>query len=441
MGRFAYVGQSDFLWVRYSKYLAGGPATLSKHPKRYAPVVTPKVLSRADGAYIYDCDDKPYIDTVGGLGAVLMGHSHPEITKAITTQASRGLAFPLMHKLEAKVADIIVNTIPSAESVRFCKNGSEATSRAVRLARHVTNKRHVLCSGYHGSEDWYISSTNRNGGILPIVGHFTHQFAWGDEDHLRKLCETVGNDLACIIVEVPPRPLNEGLETASNFLKTLRRLALRYGALFVVDEVVTGFRYGLAGACGLHEATADLVCIGKAMANGVPIAALCGRRDIMSCFEDGGVFMSTTGGGDPLALAATRATIHELKKPGILESFKIIGNAALHGISALVDKYKLPATVIGNHSRFVIQWHTDNTMNDVEWRTVWLQETVKRGVLFGGPTFPQTIWDASIVKKILEVADESMLTMSKEGKKLLKHGTIAGDAFNNRFQKKQGEDV
>ena len=193
------------LWDRADRVLAGGPATLSKHPSRGPYGVAPLVLDDGDGAYVWCADGQRYVDTVAALGPILLGHSNPDVTAAVRAQAGRLTSASLLTRLEGEAAEKLCSIIPGAEMCRFMKNGSDATNAAIRLARAITGKRHVICSGYHGANyDWYAITTEKHAGILPHNTLYSHQVPWGDKEAFTEACAISGNDLAAIIVEVPP---------------------------------------------------------------------------------------------------------------------------------------------------------------------------------------------------------------------------------------------
>jgi glutamate-1-semialdehyde aminotransferase len=402
-------------WERAGDVNAGGFATLSKNPDRFAFGVSPILLESGNGGHVWSIDGDEFVDTIAALGPILLGYNWPSITELLS-RAIREIgspSFSLGHPAEVMAAEAIAGNVPCVDSVRFCKNGADATQAAIRLARAFTGRRHVLCSGYHGHHDWYISSTDKNGGVLAEIGKYTHQFAWEDYENLLNLVNTYSLDLACIILEVPPLEWGHNSQEITDFLVHVQDLASHWGALFILDEVVTGFRYGLGGASSMYGVTPDLVCFGKGMANGWPIAALGGDRSLMDYFRGGGVFLSTTNGGDVFSLIATIETISVLENSAHLERLWSTGRQIGNGLSRLLETYNIPATLLGNDARMVIKWRDDKYAFANEIKTLWLAESIKYGVLFGGPIFPMVAHTDQDIIQILTAAEAGFISVQQ----------------------------
>jgi len=393
-------------WERAGAVLAGGFATLSKNPDRFPFGVAPLVLTRGRGCYVTDVDGNTFIDTIGALGPVIFGYDWPSITQA-SVEAIRdfgGPAFSLGHFLEIEVAEMLAGNHLAVDTVRFCKNGADACQAAVRVARSATERRHILCSGYHGHHDWYISTTDKAGGIVTNDSQFTHQFAWGDTDQFDELLLAYGHDLAGIILEVPPLAWDndDQISDIGFFLNDIAEAALQWDAIFILDEVVTGFRYGLGGASAYYGVTPDLVCLGKGMANGWPLAAIGGDRNLMSEFNGGNVFLSTTNGGDVLSLAATRACIRDLEDGVHLAQLWERGKELGSGIYDIIKELTLPVELIGNPARMVMKWSDHEAVSADAIKTLFLQEVISQDVLFGGPIFPTVVMSPQDIRKVLD---------------------------------------
>ena len=270
---------------------------------------SPLFMSHADGCRSWDVDGNEYIDYVLGLMPIVLGYRDPDVDGAIRAQLERGIIFSLATELEADLAERLVRLIPCAEMVRFGKNGSDATSAAVRLARAHTGRDRVGVCGYHGWHDWYIGTTTRSVGVPAAVRALSTPFGYGDVEGVERMLRDDPNGFAALVLE-PVAP-NGGDKM---FLSALRALTDHYGVILVFDEIVTGFRMDLGGAQTVYGVTPDLACFGKAMANGMPIAAVLGRAEIMRRMED--IFFSGTFGGEALSLAASIATIDKLAAVG-----------------------------------------------------------------------------------------------------------------------------
>ena len=245
------------------------------------------------------------------LGPVILGYGYPAVDDAIRAQLKDGITFTLPHPLEVEVAERIAAVVPNAERVRFAKSGSDVTSAAIRLARAVTGRDHVLVAGYHGWHDWYIGSTSRHR-VPRAVRDLVEVVRWGDLKGMRAAFMSHQREVAAVILE----PVGV-TEPAANYLQGVIEIAHEHGALAIFDEVITGFRLAPGGAQERYAAIADLATFGKALGNGMPISALAGRAATMDAFEE--VFFSGTHGGETLSLAAARATLDVLSTEPVYE--------------------------------------------------------------------------------------------------------------------------
>ena len=257
--------QSQAWLERAKKVIPGCAQTFSKGYTQYVQGVAPIFLERGKGCRVWDVDGNEYIDYVQGLLPNILGYAHVEVNAAAAAQLAEGHSFSLPHPLEVQLAERLTRLIPCAEMVRFGKNGSDATSGAVRAARAFTGRDRIACCGYHGWQDWYIGSTSRNAGVPKAVRELTHPFPYNDLASLEKLLEEHPDEFAAVIME----PVNF-VEPAHGFLEGVKHLALRHAALLIFDEICVGFHFGLGGAQKLFGVTPDLACFGKAMGNGFP---------------------------------------------------------------------------------------------------------------------------------------------------------------------------
>jgi glutamate-1-semialdehyde 2,1-aminomutase len=283
---------------------------------------TPLFLESGKGAYVYDLDGNRFLDLILGLLPVVLGHADNDVNNAIIHQLGKGISFSLATPLEEELASMLCSEIPCAEMVRFGKNGSDATSAAIRLARAVTGREKIICMGYHGWHDWYIGTTTRELGVPKAVSELSVALSFNAPDQIEDVLKNSPNSFAAIILEP------DGHERpAPGFLQALRKLCDQYGVILIFDEIVTGFRCDMGGAQKRHSVTPDLACFGKAMGNGMPISALVGRRDIMKSVED--IFFSGTFGGEALSLAASIATINKMNKVGGVDKIHHTGERLL----------------------------------------------------------------------------------------------------------------
>jgi glutamate-1-semialdehyde 2,1-aminomutase/spore coat polysaccharide biosynthesis protein SpsF len=289
-----------------------GSQTFSKSRIQFPPGATPLFVTHGDGGKVYDIDGNEYVDLVSALLPNVLGYRDSDVDQAIRRQLNRGISFSLPTMLEAELAERLVEHIPCAEMVRFGKNGTDATSAAVRLARAATKRDRLMLLGYHGWQDWYIGATTRNLGVPTSVSALSHLVPYGDLGAVEALFAKHPGEFAAIMLE----PAGAA-EPPPNYLRDLKDLAHRNGALLIFDEVITGFRWSLGGAQARYGVTPDLASFGKAMGNGMPISAVVGRRDIMRLMED--IFFSATFGGETLSIAAAIATIDKIERDNVID--------------------------------------------------------------------------------------------------------------------------
>lgn len=326
--------KSTAMLERAERLIPLGSQTFSKSKVQMPEGRGPMFLSHGKDGRVWDVDGNEYVDMVCGLLPVVLGYRDPDVDLAIKEQLDRGISFSLATELEIEVAERLNEIIPCAEMVRFGKNGSDATSGAVRLARAVTGRDRIAAGGYHGWHDWYIGSTVRKKGIPEAVCGLTHKFAYGDLDALRKVLREHPGEFAAVIME----PMSS-TEPPEGYLSEAAELARSEGALFILDEIITGFRFALGGAQELFAVTPDLACFGKSMANGMPIAALTGKAEYMRRLEE--LFFSFTFGGEALSLAASRAVIDKMRSEPVIETLWSTGRDLSVAAGQAVERHGL----------------------------------------------------------------------------------------------------
>jgi glutamate-1-semialdehyde 2,1-aminomutase len=295
---------------------------------------TPYMVQDASGAEIRDVDGNRYIDFIMGLGQILLGYRYPKVDAAIRMQLESGITFSLIHPLELEVAEMLIEMIPSAEMVRFGKNGSDATTAAVRLSRYITGKDHVLFCGYHGWQDWYVSRTSRPGGIPESTRKLSHRFEYNNIDSLLLLIREYKDDVACVIID----PINRWIPE-DGFLAKIREITEKNKILLIFDEIVTGFRFHRGGVQSLYGVVPDLSCFGKALSNGMPLSALVGKEIYMRRFDD--LFYTLTSAGETLSLAAAKAALTCYRTEDVPAYLAFLGNKLLDGLNHLVTGHGL----------------------------------------------------------------------------------------------------
>jgi glutamate-1-semialdehyde 2,1-aminomutase len=368
--------KSEEMLERALKTIPLGSQTFSKSKTQYPFGVSPYFITRGQGSHVWDVDGNEYIDFVNSLAAVTLGYNDPDVTAAVRDQLEDGVIFSLPHPLEHEVAEKIVEMVPCAEMVRFGKNGSDATSGAIRLARAYTNRDHVAVCGYHGWQDWYIGSTARYRGVPQSTRDMTHTFIYNDIDSLYNIFKEFPGQVAAIIME----PMNT-TEPKDGYLEKVKELTHKNGAVFIFDETITGFRYAKGGAQEYFGVIPDLATFGKGLANGYPVSAIAGRADIMRLMEE--VFFSFTFGGETLSLAAALAAMTKLQKEPVIDTLWSQGKQVVDGTRSMIEEHKLEnvLSVSGKDCWSFLLFKNSDTYSQWEIKTLFLQELFARGIL------------------------------------------------------------
>jgi glutamate-1-semialdehyde 2,1-aminomutase len=371
---YPVIAESERLYARALGLIPALTQTLAKGPGQNVRVA-PKYVDRGRGCHVFDVDGNEYVDLSMAIGPISLGYCYEPVDRAIKDQLEKGITFSLIHPLEVEVAELVREVVPGAQMVRFSKTGCDVATAAVRLARAYTKKNRVLCCGYHGWHDWYISVTDRNAGIPRGVQDLTYTFNYND---LTSLADSIDDDTACVVLE--PAVFEAPKD---GFLAGVRKLCDERGAVLVFDEMWTGFRLALGGAQQRFGVTADLACFSKAVANGMPISILTGRSEIMRLL-DRDVFFFTTFGGEALSLAAAKATIQEFRAKDVPAALARQGKKLKDGYNTIAAEIGLDYTrCIGFDCRTLVTFDA-TAGNPLELKSLVQQEMIKRGVLWGG---------------------------------------------------------
>jgi glutamate-1-semialdehyde 2,1-aminomutase len=384
-----------------------GSQTFSKSRTQYPLGVSPFFASKGSGSYLWDVDGNKYVDLVASLAAVTLGYGDPEINKAVKRQLKKGVSLSLSSKLETVVAEKIIDLVPSAEMVRFAKNGSDATSAAVRIARYFTRRDHIISIGYHGWHDWYIGSTTRSMGVPSAVQALTLSARYNDLSHVENLFEEVKGDVAAVILE----PMNS-VDPAPGYLESLRSFCSSNNILLIFDEVITGFRFAKGGAQELFGVTPDLSCFGKGIANGFPISVIAGKREIMEGFKE--VFFSGTFGGELLSLTAANVVLDKVKDGRVIAELYRVGQAIQEGLMSEIShkKYEF-VNLSGNPTWTFLNWTLSSDALQNQVKTYFLQEMFKRGILVLSTNNVTTTLNQKDISKILTAYAEVFEAISQ----------------------------
>lgn len=319
------MGLNEELFERAQKTIPGG---VNSPVRAFRSVGgTPRFFKRASGPYVWDADDKKYVDYIGSWGPAVLGHAHPEVIRAVQEAAVDGLSFGAPTEAEIVMAETLCEMLPSMEQVRLVSSGTEATMSAIRLARGFTGRSTILkfegC--YHGHADSLLVKAGSglltfgnptSAGVPEDFAKHTRVLDYNNVEQVRELFKADGNNIACVIVEPVAGNMNL-IKPSHAFLQTLREVCTQYGAVLIFDEVMTGFRVGPQGVQGVYGITPDLTTLGKIIGGGMPVGAFGGRKDIMACIAPlGPVYQAGTLSGNPVAVAAGLTTLRLLKQEG-----------------------------------------------------------------------------------------------------------------------------
>lgn len=368
--------ESEKWLLRAEQTIPLGSQTFSKSKTQYPVGISPLFAKFSKGAFTWDVDNNRYIDLVSSLASVTLGYGDKKISKAVNKQLKKGVTLSLPTKLESEVSELITRLVPSAEMVRFSKNGSDATSAAVRLARSYTGREHLIVCGYHGWQDWFIGSTTKNKGIPSSTINLTHNFNYNDINSLIGMLDKFENKIAAVIME----PFNNSFPNAG-FLESVKTLTKKAGAVLIFDEVVTGFRVSEGGAQELFGVTPDLSTFGKGIANGFPLSAVVGKKEIMKEMEN--VFLSGTFGGELLSLAAAKNVLERHVKKEICVDLEVKGKYLYELTASAILENKLDQIISlsGHASWKFINWHENADFTKEEIKTYFMQEIFQEGIL------------------------------------------------------------
>jgi len=347
------MSSSEQLFQRASAHIPGGVNS----PVRAFRAVggTPVFIDHADGAYMFDTDGKRYIDYVLSWGPMIMGHNHPAVREAVVRQAEKGLSFGAPTELEIQLADRLCEIMPNMDLVRMVNSGTEATMSAIRLARGYTGRDVIVkfegC--YHGHSDSLLIKAGSGAltmgvpsspGVPACLAEHTMTLTYNDVEGLRAAFAEHGDRIACLIVEPVTGNMNCVLPTPE-FLTAMRDVCNESGAVFILDEVMTGFRFGTHGAQGHYGIEADLTTLGKIVGGGMPVGAFGGKREIMEHIAPlGPVYQAGTLSGNPLAVAAGLATLELLEEEGVYEQLSARTSALAGGLSEIAAEIGVPMT-------------------------------------------------------------------------------------------------
>ncbi len=377
---------SDRLRQKAHALVPGGCHTYAKGDDQF-PELAPGFIVRGLGSHVWDADGNEFIEYGMGLRAVTLGHAYPAVIDVVAAELRNGCNFTRPASIEVACAEKFLGMIRSAEMVKFCKDGSDATSGAIKLARAYTGRDSVAICGDHpffSVDDWFIGSTAINAGIPDSIKSLTLKFRYNDIASVRALFSENRNKIACLILEAARID-----DPVDGYLQEVRRICHENGALFILDEMITGFRWHNGGAQAYYDIEPDLACYGKALANGFSVSALAGKREFMRL---GGLhhtdrqrvfLLSTTHGAETHGLAAAIATMGVYQSEPVIETLDRQGNRLRQGIQQCIARHQLEqcVRVIGKACCLFYVTLDHEGKSSQAFRTLLLQELVRRGIL------------------------------------------------------------
>ncbi|MDF5690828.1 glutamate-1-semialdehyde 2,1-aminomutase [Aquirufa aurantiipilula] len=410
--------------------IPGGAHTYSKGDDQF-PALSPAAISHGKGAYVWDVDGNMYLDCSMGLTSVSLGHAYDPVLDAVRVELDKGVNFQRPSVLEKETAEKFLSLVPQHDMIKFAKNGSIVTTAAVKLARAFTGRKLVAFPGDHpfySYDDWFIGTTACNKGVPNEFSELSVTFKSCDIESLKQLFEQYPGQIACVITE-PEKNTCAGCnchQSPEVFLKEAIDLAQKNGALFIIDEMVSGFKTDFPGSMTKYGLKPDMATWGKGIANGFSFCALTGTKEVM---ELGGInkigeekvfLISTTHGGETHALAAAIATINVFQQHNVVEHNQKIGNLLLSKVKDLLTKLEMNQYV----DIIPCSWLPTFNFRDGEgkvssaFRTLVMQEMFGQGVFFQGylcPTLSHTAKDVEIIVNALAYSFEVYKNALKEG--------------------------
>jgi len=380
------VPKSMQLYERARLLIPGATQLVSRRPTRLAFGVSPVYAARAKGSRFWDVDGHEYIDWVSGIGAIILGYADPIVDDAVQEQIATGIGFSVNHELEIELAEALVDTIPCAEMVRFCKGGGEACAIAVRIARGVTGRDKILFRGYHGWHDWYLAanlSTEASldnhlfPGIEPIgvprcLEGSSIPFPYGDLNALGEVFDAHRGEIAAVIME----PLRSEMPP-EGYLAGVKKLTEEHNTILIFDEVSTGFRPTAQGVQPLVGVVPNMAVFAKSISNGYPMGAVVGSREVMQPAAN--MFISSTYWSDTIGLRAALTTLRETRRRDVPSTIKAIGTQLQTRITGAASEVGLAASCEGVAFHPQLRFQTDNFEQQSQLTTLYIQEMAKRG--------------------------------------------------------------
>jgi glutamate-1-semialdehyde 2,1-aminomutase len=408
--------RSRQLQERLARLVPGGGHTYAKGADQY-PEISPGVLVRGSGCHVWDADGNEFIEYGMGLRSVTLGHAYPPVVEAVRDSLALGTNFTRPAAMELECAEAFLSIVDGADMVKFTKDGSSATTAAVKLARASTGRDLVAICAEHpffSYDDWFITTTTADGGILPSAREEVRSFHYNDLASVRLVFESNPGRVAAVMLEAARTD-----EPAPGFLEGVKHLCREHGAVLIFDEMITGFRWHLGGAQKLYGVVPDLSTFGKALANGFALSALCGRREIMRLGsrereKDDVFLLSTTHGAEIPALAAAVRTMEIYRTKPVIEHLHRQGERLSTGIREAVRAHRLEryVGVLGRPCNLLYWTYGPDEKPSQAFRALLLQETIRRGVIMPSLVVSYSHTDAD-VDRTIEAVDGALEVYSR----------------------------
>lgn len=411
-------GKSDEYRKKIHNLIPGGAHTYSKGDDQF-PILSPAAITHGKGSHVWDLDGNEYVECLGGLASVSLGHAYPHVVERVTKELQKGNNFSRPSIIEGEMAERFLSLVKVHDMIKFAKNGSVVTTAAVKLARAFTGRKLVARPAEHpfySYDDWFIGSTDVKSGIPNDISNLTVMYKADNLDSLKELFEKYPDQIACVISE--PEKMNV---LAENYLKDAIGLTHQYGALWIMDEMITGFKTDYPGSMKKYNVVPDMTTWGKGIANGFSFCCLTGKKEVM---ELGGIrnigkeklfLISTTHGGETSSIAAGLATMDVFEKEPVVKHNQTQGQKFIDGTKKIIASHGLSDSI----KNLQFNWHASlgyfdkNGENSFGLRTLLHQEMIKRGVLFQGIFCPHYSHTDADVEHILNAFDESCLLYKK----------------------------
>jgi glutamate-1-semialdehyde 2,1-aminomutase len=384
--------------------IPGGGHTYAKGDDQY-PMLSPAFIVRGEGSHVWDVDGNEFIEYGMGLRAVTLGHGFKPVVEAAYRHMLTGVNFTRPSPVEVECAEALLRVIEGADMVKFAKNGSDVTTAGVKVARAYTGRDLIAICGdqaFFSTDDWFIGSTAMSAGIPRAIKDLTVKFRFNDIESVRQLFKERPGEIACVVLEAAT-----SVEPKPGFLQDLRAVCHDAGALFILDEMITGFRWHLGGAQKYYGVEPDLSTFGKAMANGFSLSALVGKREVMQL---GGLFhdkdrvflLSTTHGAETHALAAGLKTMEVYEEEKVIDRLWEKGAALREGIEHVTSQLGLEEFfhILGRPCNLVYATRDQDKQPSQTFRALFMQETIKRGLLMPSLVVSFAHTDADLAKTI-----------------------------------------